>query len=90
MKTTILNLVKPIAVVAVGLVGALSTNAVEKSTSKLAPMWGYKHVSITIPCQQVQQCANVPGFVCKSDLDGAILYGPSATNCPTMLFRDTQ
>jgi hypothetical protein len=90
MKSNFLNFVTPIAVVAVGLVGALTTNAVEKSNSRLVPQWGYKHVSVAIPCQQVQMCSNEPGFVCTSDIDGANLYAKSGATCPTLLFRDTQ
>ncbi|MBW4361047.1 DUF6520 family protein [Flavobacterium taihuense] len=90
MKTTFLNLVMPMAAVAVGLAGALTTNAMEKSNSKLAPVMGYKHVSVAIPCQQVQLCSNNGTFVCTSDIDGANLYAKPGTTCPNQLFRDTQ
>lgn len=90
MKTTFLNLVMPMAAVAVGLAGALTTNAMEKSNSKLAPVMGYKHVSAAIPCQQVQLCSNNGTFVCTSDIDGANLYAKPDATCPNLLFRDTQ
>ena len=92
MKTTFLNLVTPIAVIAVGLVSALSTNATEKSESKFAPVWGYKHVSQAIPCQKEQICSNSGTFVCTSNIDDANLYEkPEASaSCETLLFRDTE
>lgn len=90
MKTNFLNFVMPIAAIAVGLAGALSTNAMEKSNGKLAPQWGYKHVSLAIPCEQVQMCSNSGAFVCKSDIDGANLYAKPGATCPNLLFRNTQ
>ncbi|WP_264564684.1 DUF6520 family protein [Flavobacterium sp. N3904] len=90
MKSTFLNLVMPIAAAAVGLAGALTTNAVENSNNKLAPVLGYKHVSAAIPCQQVQMCSNSGTFVCTSDIDGANLYAKPGATCPNQLFRDTQ
>ena len=90
MKTTILNLVIPMAVVAVGLVGALTTNAMGKSGSKVAPQWGYRHVSVAIPCQQEQMCSNTGTFICTSNLNGATLYSKSGAACNEVLVRDTQ
>jgi hypothetical protein len=93
MKTTFLNLVMPMAVIAVGLAGALSTNAMEKSSSKVAPVAGYRHVSAAIPCQDEEQiCSNSGLYVCTSDDDGANLYEKpgAAASCPTLLFRDTE
>lgn len=82
----------PMAVIAVGLAGALSTNAMEKSSSKAAPVMGYRHVSAAIPCQAEQTCSNSGQYVCKSDDDGANLYAKpgAAASCPNLLFRDTE
>lgn len=92
MKSTFLNLVMPMAVIAVGLAGALSTNAAEKSESRFAPVWGYKHVSQAIPCQKEQMCSNNGLYVCTSNIDDANLYEkPEASaSCETLLFRDTE
>jgi hypothetical protein len=90
MKSKFLNLVMPMAVIAVGLAGALSTNAMEKKSSTVAPVMGYKHVSAAIPCQQVQTCSNSGTFVCTSDIDGANLYAKPGATCPNLLYRDTQ
>jgi hypothetical protein len=90
MKTKFLNFVVPMAVVAVGLAGALSTNAMAKSNGRLAPVWGYKHVSAAIPCEKVQMCSNSGNFVCTSDIDGANLYAKPGATCPNLLFRNTQ
>lgn len=80
----------PMAVIAVGLAGALSTNAMENNKSKVAPVMGYRHVSAAIPCQAEQTCSNNGTFVCTSDIDGANLYAKPAASCPNLLFRDTE
>lgn len=90
MKTTFLNLVTPIAVIAVGLVGALSTNAAEKSESRFAPVMGYRHIVAAIPCQAEQTCSNSGTYICKADSDDANLYAKSGNSCETLLFRDTE
>jgi hypothetical protein len=90
MKTRIFNLVVPMAVIAVGLAGALKTNAMEKSASKLAPVWGYKHVSAPQNCERVQMCDNTGNFICTSDIDDSPLYSLNASNpasCPLVLKR---
>ena len=91
MKSKFLNLVMPMAVIAVGLAGALSTNAAENSKSKAAPVMGYRHVSAAIPCQEDQLCSNSGVFICKSDDDGANLYlKTEEASCPNLLYRDTK
>jgi hypothetical protein len=93
MKTRILNLVLPMAVIAVGLAGALKTNAMEKRESKSAPVWGYKHVSAPQNCQKIQKCDNTGNFICTSDIDGSTLYALTSENpasCPNVLKRTVQ
>jgi hypothetical protein len=93
MKTRIFNLVVPMAVIAVGLAGALKTNAMEKSASKLAPVWGYKHVSGPENCEKIQMCDNSGGFICRSNIDNSLLYALDADNpasCPELLKRTVE
>lgn len=93
MRTRILNLVLPMAVIAVGLAGALKTNAMEKSESKLAPVWGYKHVSAPQNCEKVQMCDNTGNFICTSNIDGSTLYALTPGNpasCPDVLKRTVE
>jgi len=91
MRTTILNLVTPVAVIVMGLAGALSTNA-EKNSGELAPVRGYKKIVAQVPCQFVQMCDNLPGYVCKSSIDESPLYrlNTTETDCPNQLFRSTE
>lgn len=89
MKTKIFKFVVPVAFVALGLVGAFSSNAMEKSTAGLAGETGYKKVvGGTPPCQPVEWCDNIEGQLCKSSIDNSQLYRHISDNqCPTMLFR---
>jgi hypothetical protein len=93
MRTKILNLVLPMAVIAVGLAGALKTNAMEKSESKLVPVAGYKHVSAPQNCEEVQMCDNTGDFICTSDIDESTLYALTPDNpgsCPEVLKRSVE
>ncbi|MFP9097750.1 hypothetical protein ACLI09_01745 [Flavobacterium sp. RHBU_24] len=93
MRTRILSFIAPVAVAALGFGGALRNSADETAGKRLAPEWGYKHVSAPVNCQQVQICSNSGSFVCKSDIDGSTLYRLESTNpnqCPSILMRNTQ
>jgi ribosomal protein S11 len=71
----------------------LKTNAMEKSESKLAPVWGYKHVSAPQNCEKVQMCDNTGNFICTSNIDGSTLYALTPGNpasCPDVLKRTVE
>ena len=87
MKTKFVNFVMPMAVVALGLAGALSTNAMNESGKDVPPVMGYKHVSVAIPCQAVQQCSNSGNFDCTAP-DGSQLYALAGSTCLTPLQRN--
>lgn len=89
MKTKFFKFGMPVAFVALGLVGALSSNAMEKKATVLASETGYKKViGAAQPCQPVESCDNVPAQLCKSSIDNSQLYHFVGNNqCPTMLFR---
>jgi hypothetical protein len=87
MRTKFLNFVVPMAVVALGLAGAASTNAMNESTEKLIPVMGWKHVSGDDPCQEVQECSNFGDFDCTAP-GGAQLYSKPDATCLNPLKRD--
>lgn len=89
MRTKILNLVMPLAVVSLGFAGAVQNNVTEQRESKKAvATWGYKHVSAPQNCEAVQECDDNGGNFCTSDIDGAQLYALEGTNsCPRILMR---
>jgi hypothetical protein len=90
MKTKFVNFVMPMAVAALGLAGAFSTNAMNESGKDVAPVMGYKHVSGAIPCQAVQECSNSGVFDCTTP-DGSQLYSlAGASNCATPLQRNIE
>jgi len=91
MKTKIFNFVAPMAFVALGLVGAFSTNAMEKKAAESGIVLGYrKVVGGTPPCQPADFCDEVPTHICRASSDSSPLYRYiSDTQCPQMLFRST-
>lgn len=89
MRTKFLNFVMPMAVVALGLAGAASTNALNESTEKLIPEMGYKHVSGVNPCEESVECSNSGSFDCTAP-DGAQLYSKPFSTCLTPLKRNIE
>lgn len=79
----------PVAFVALGLVGALSSNAMGKNATVITGETGYKKViGSAQPCQPVESCDNIQGQLCKSSIDNSQLYHYVSNNqCPTMLYR---
>ena len=75
----------PFAVIAVGLAGALSTNAMEKSGKESGAVQGYRHIT-GVPCDQYDMCEAQGGPICTKN--GFVLYGlESPGNCPVPLSR---
>lgn len=89
MKRNFLNFVMPMAVVALGLAGALSTNAMNESGKKVAPVMGWKHVTGPNPCEAVQECSNSGNFDCTAP-EGEQLFSRPISTCLTPLKRDTE
>jgi hypothetical protein len=81
-------MVLPLAVVAVGLAGALSSNAMELNAARSGSIMGWKHTA-TNPCVQVQECSNTGSFACTA-IDGSQLYAKPGVTCPTPLVRDVR
>jgi hypothetical protein len=90
MKTKIFKFVLPALFVALGLIGAFTSHAMDKKATDGGAVWGYKQIGGVHPCQQVQLCDGSPNFVCKSSIDNSPLFALTAPDqCPTMLFRST-
>lgn len=85
MKTNVLKIVLPMAVVALGLVSAASTSSLN---NKDVAQMGYKRIVNPNSCVAVQQCDDIQGFACKAPDGVTQLYAPAAT-CLTPLKRST-
>lgn len=81
-----LKLILPIAVVALGLVGAIHTNAMTKKAVALVDKWGYTHLEGSNCVISNTMCRLEGGPFCKQ---GAIqLYDfVSTSSCPNPLLR---
>ena len=77
------------AVIALGLAGAFSTNAMNENGNKAVPVLGWKHISGANPCEAVQECSNSGTFDCTAP-DGAQLYAKPISTCLTPLKRNVQ
>ena len=64
-------MIMPMAVIVFAVSGAISTNAMSKSSKKAAPIQGYTHTSPTSACNISNMCSNVVSSFCT--------VGPSAT-----------
>ena len=83
MKSSVLKIVLPMAVVAFGLASAASTSA-----SKPSLQMGYKRINSPFQCIAVQNCNEQSGFDCKAPDGVTQLYAQSAT-CNVPLTRST-
>lgn len=83
MRTSFVKMILPMAVITVGIAGALTTNAMGKNSAS-APIQGYSHLEDQ-PCHKEILCDNVNVVACTV---GAVqLYSKSGATCPTPLFR---
>lgn len=85
MKTNVLKIVLPLAVVAVGLTSAASTSSMSRSSKTAIPN-GYQHIANPNSCNAVQECNLQTGFNCKIGTNGAQLYDAT---CVVPLKRST-
>ena len=91
MKTKLLKFVLPVAFVAVGLIGAFSTNAMEKKMADSGIVPGYQKINGN--CEiTTTNCDEVHNFLCKTPGSSSVqLYKLTAPNaCPEMLWRKVQ
>lgn len=84
MKSNVIKIVLPIAVVALGLASAASTSSLKKDVNQM----GYKRISNPNGCSAVQECDENGDNFCKAPDGVTQLYAPAAT-CLTPLKRST-
>lgn len=77
----------PLAVIMLGVFGAISTSAMNQKTTAFADRWGYTHIDGE-NCVKDIMCSAIPGFTCKS-LAGKQLYGLEldGVSCPVALTK---
>lgn len=78
-------MILPAAVIAAGLAGAFSTNAMGKKGT-LANKWGYRHVSASQPCVRSIMCSDIQGEPCTVDTN-VQLYELIGATCANPLFK---
>jgi hypothetical protein len=83
MKSNVLKIVLPMAVVAFGLASAAST-----SSSKPVAQTGYQRISSPFQCIAVQNCDENGNYDCKAPDGTTQLYANAAT-CNVPLKRST-
>jgi predicted transglutaminase-like cysteine proteinase len=88
MKSNVLKIGLPLAVVAFGLASAASTSSMSRSSKPVAQI-GYYHISHNPSCQAVQNCDENGTWNCLAPDKATQLYSVSS-NCNTPLKRSTQ
>lgn len=84
MKTSFFKMILPMAVITVGIAGALSTKAMSKN-SDVDPIQGYSHLEVD-PCHKEIMCDQAGVNACTV-VGAGQLYAKSGATCPTPLFR---
>lgn len=90
MKTEILKMILPMAVIAVAVSGAFSSNAMNKNSKTLAPKQGYTHTSPTSACNISNMCSDVIADFCTVGVEEVRLWGktsPDATTCNVAVYK---
>lgn len=89
MKTKVLKSLLPLAVVAIAVVGAFSTHAMDKESARLDNLMGYEHVSQLEPCVERIECAPTGDDPCT--FGGEQLYEKiTDVSCPNPLRKVEQ
>ncbi|WP_348825577.1 hypothetical protein [Flavobacterium aestuarii] len=78
MRTSVIKIVLPMAVVALGLVSAAGTSSLDK---KFAPKMGYNRINVSQSCSAVAECGNAGGDACTAP-DGNALFQQGACLVP--------
>jgi hypothetical protein len=88
MKTNVFKIVLPMAVVALGLAGAASTNVMAKNKAAFS-IPGYKQVNTPEKCSYVQECSGDGNYDCFAPDNVTQLYNKIGSNCNVPLKRNT-
>ncbi|MFV5703062.1 DUF6520 family protein [Flavobacterium sp. XS2P12] len=90
MKTEIFKMILPMAVIAVAVTGAFSSNAMNKNSKAFAPKQGYTHTSPSSACNISNMCSDVIGDFCTVGAEEVRLFGktnPEATTCNVPVYK---
>lgn len=86
MKIKFFKMILPVAVITLGVAGAMSTNAMSKKSSSLVDKWGYTHIEDE-PCTKSIKCSTIPGLPCKNTAGEQLYDFVSSVSCPNPLFK---
>ncbi|MBC5862835.1 DUF6520 family protein [Flavobacterium turcicum] len=92
MKTNFAKQVLPVAVFALAIAGAFTTNAMSQRSKTVAPVQGFIKLNLqATSCEQRDMCSNVNnGIVCTVGLvpSGAQLFGKNSSGqCSVPIYR---
>jgi hypothetical protein len=92
MKTNFLRQVMPVAVLALGIAGALTTNAMNVRSRTISSVQGYVKLNPQgTSCEAHDECSTINnGDICTVGLDpsGAQLFGKNSANqCAVEIYR---
>lgn len=90
MKTEISKMILPMAVIAVAVAGAFSSNAMNKNSKVFAPKQGYTHTSPSSACNISNMCSDIGTDFCTVGVEEVRLWGkttPEATTCNVPLYK---
>ncbi|OAB26222.1 DUF6520 family protein [Flavobacterium fryxellicola] len=91
MKTEILKMIMPMAVIAVAVTGAFSSNAMNKNSKAFALKQGYTHTSPSSACNISNMCSDIGSDFCTVGAEEVRLWGktsPNATTCNVPLYKN--
>ncbi|HUH51348.1 MAG TPA: hypothetical protein VLZ11_04570 [Flavobacterium sp.] len=81
MKTIqVKKIMMPLAIILIGIMGALSTHAMNKSAKSSTHEQGYRYVSVLEPCRAEIMCTTDFGDICK--LGSTTLWGKTTDTAP--------
>ena len=86
MKNKMMNLIMPVAMIIVGVLGAFTTSAMNQRSSSVGDRWGYSHIEGENCIKEDVMCTTLPGSPCKS-LAGDQLFDSfdDGVSCPNPL-----
>lgn len=85
MKFNFKKMILPLAVVAFGIVGAISTNAMNKKSTALVDRWGYTHDENGLCVDSEIMCSTNPGPPCLGSSSEPLYDFISTVSCPNPL-----
>lgn len=94
MKTNVFKKLMPVMIFLLGIAGAFGTMSMKKSPNEIAPITGWVHDTMNVPCNQSVSCSDTPtsefcrvSYKDQDGQDGEIAQLKSGTLCLTSLYR---